>query len=170
MFCLQQPPPLYSLAPKPGFTRWCVRPKWVCVCLCVRFRSLLRRDTNSAFVDQRVRTPCVRIGINQHLVFNSFFRVMVWGHTYSRFNKLSCIIEINSLTAQLCSPYFAFIYSGDHHVLKRLILWGESVMCSLHGVQLVILRPASLVHIGNRLKIGHWSMMFCMPNILPTQF
>ena len=128
MFCLQQQQPLYSLAQN-------LASKWVCDCICV----LLRRDTNSAFVDQRVRTPCVRIGINQHLVFNSFFRVMVWGHTYSRFNKLSCIVEINSLTAQLCSPYFAFIYSGDHHVLKRLILWCESVMCSLHGVQLVSL-------------------------------
>ena len=33
-----------------------------------------------------------------------------------------------------------------------------------------ILRPAALVHIGNRLKIGHWLMMSCMPNVLPTQF
>ena len=33
-----------------------------------------------------------------------------------------------------------------------------------------ILRPASVVRIGNRLKNGHCFMMFRMPNVLPTQF
>ena len=33
-----------------------------------------------------------------------------------------------------------------------------------------ILRPALVVHIGDRLKIGHCFMMSCVPNVLPTQF
>ena len=33
-----------------------------------------------------------------------------------------------------------------------------------------ILRPASIVHIGNRLKIDHCFMMSCKPNVLPMQF
>ena len=72
---------LYSLVPASGLMRWYVRPKWVCVCRCVRLRSLLKKDANSGFVDHGVRTPCVGIGINQHFVFNSAIRVMVWGHT-----------------------------------------------------------------------------------------
>ena len=34
----------------------------------------------------------------------------------------------------------------------------------------IILRPTSVVHIGNRLKIGLSFMMSCMPNLPPTQF
>ena len=40
----------------------------------------------------------------------------------------------------------------------------------LHKREFPILRPASVVHIGNRLKIGHCFMMSCMPNVLPRQF
>ena len=32
-----------------------------------------------------------------------------------------------------------------------------------------IFRPTSVVHIGNRLKIGHCFMMSCKPNVLPRQ-
>ena len=35
---------------------------------------------------------------------------------------------------------------------------------------IIILRPASVVHIGNRLKICHCFMMSCMSNALPMQF
>ena len=41
-------------------------------------------------------------------------------------------------------------------------------MCS-SAYYWLVLRPALIVHIGNRLKIGHCFMMSCMPNLLPTQ-
>ena len=75
---------LYSLVPESGLMCWYIRPKRVSVCTWVRLRSLLKKDANSGFVDQGVRTPCIGIGINQHFVFNSAIRVMVWGHIYSR--------------------------------------------------------------------------------------
>ena len=41
---------------------------------------------------------------------------------------------------------------------------------SIIMLQTTIRRPASVVHIGHRLKIGHCFKMSCMPNVLPRQF
>ena len=35
---------------------------------------------------------------------------------------------------------------------------------------IIILRPASVVHIDSRLKFGHYFMMSCMANVLTGQF
>ena len=39
-----------------------------------------------------------------------------------------------------------------------------------NSFQTIILRPASVVHIGNRLKISHCFMISCKPNVLLKQF
>ena len=46
----------------------------------------------------------------------------------------------------------------------------ETAPANLQVNKVTIIRPALIVHIDNRLKIGHCFMMSCMPNILPTKF
>ena len=46
---------------------------------------------------------------------------------------------------------------------------GSLVSCQI-ALKKYLLRLASVVHIGNRLKIGHCLMMSCMPHVLFAQF
>ena len=52
------------------------------------------------------------------------------------------------------------------------IFWPSHPLCCIpHWTcNYIILRPASVVHIGNRLKNGHCFKVSCIPNVLPTQF
>ena len=59
-----------------------------------------------------------------------------------------------------------------HKPRRKLIFWHSQSLAAtfLTVTSVIILRPASVGHIGNGLNIGDCFMMFCMPNFLPRQF
>ena len=60
--------------------------------------------------------------------------------------------------------------SGDLYHKVTELTQNRGQIRTRHATRTPILRPASVVHIGNRLEIGQCFMATFMPNVLPTQF